>query len=70
MSKNEVWGNNNRDKKDQLSAKVEEFAPAADLKTKGEHQQKRKCSQCGKGYLGQKNSDTCSGACRVAKHRG
>lgn len=41
----------------------------ADLKTKGEHQQKRKCSQCGKGYLGQKNSDTCGDACRQRKSR-
>lgn len=52
-----------------ILAKRVELAKAKDLITKGEHQQKRKCSQCGKSYLGQKNSDTCSGACRVAKHR-
>jgi len=68
VGKNE-WGQNNRDRKNELNSRVEEFAPASDLKTKGEHQQKRKCSQCGKGYLGQKNSDTCGSACRMAKSR-
>ncbi len=58
--------------KDQLARKVEaltEFTKAKDLTSKGEHQQQRKCSQCGKTYLGQQNSDTCGPACRVAKHR-
>ena len=58
-----------QERKNELKAKIETFAPAADLKTKGEHQQKRKCSQCGKSYLGQKNSDTCGSACRMRKSR-
>lgn len=41
----------------------------ADLKTKGEHQERRKCAMCGKSYLGQKNSSTCGDACRKAKSR-
>lgn len=48
---------------------VTELGNNSDLKTKGEHQEKRKCSQCGKGYLGQKNSDTCGDACRQRKSR-
>lgn len=43
---------------------------AKDLKTKGEHQQRMKCSECGKSYLGQKNSSTCGDKCRQRKHRG
>lgn len=50
-------------------SKEEQFAPASDLKTKGEHQQRRKCSMCKKSYLGQKNSGTCSDACRMKKSR-
>lgn len=60
---------NAQNRKNELKARVDEFAPAKDLSTKGEHQQKRKCSQCGKGYLGQQNSDTCGPTCRKRKSR-
>lgn len=43
---------------------------AKDLSTKGEHQSRMKCSQCGKSYLGQKNSSTCGDKCRQRKSRG
>lgn len=43
---------------------------AKDLSTKGEHQQRMKCSECGKSYLGQKNSSTCGDKCRQRKSRG
>lgn len=61
---------NNRDKREALRDRVEELGNNADLKTKGEHQSRMKCSQCGKSYLGQKNSSTCGDACRQAKSRG
>jgi hypothetical protein len=61
----------NEDKRQSLNSRVvSAFQKAKDLVSKGEHQQHRKCSQCGKGYLGQKNSDTCGDACRKAKSRG
>lgn len=43
---------------------------AKDLSTKGEHQSRMKCSECGKSYLGQKNSSTCGDKCRQRKSRG
>lgn len=60
---------NAQNRKNELKAKIDEFAKASDLKTKGEHQQKRNCSQCGKSYLGQQNSDTCGATCRKRKSR-
>lgn len=56
--------------RDTLNKRVTELAAAKDLKTKGEHQQRRKCSQCGDSYLGQANSSTCGDKCRQAKSRG
>ena len=53
----------------ELSDNVTELGNNSDLKTKGEHQQKRKCAMCGKSYLGQKNSSTCGDACRQRKSR-
>ncbi len=53
------------DRKEELMQRVE-----AALKTKTEHQQRRKCSECGKGYLGQANSSTCGDKCRQRKSRG
>lgn len=48
-----------------------ELAAAEDLKhsKKDQHQQRRKCSVCGKSYLGQENSSTCGDACRQKKSR-
>jgi hypothetical protein len=60
----------NEDRREALRSRVESFQNNKDLKTKGEHQQRRKCSQCGKSYLGQENSSTCGDACRKAKSRG
>lgn len=66
------------ERKEALAARVEdiynsvtELARGKDdsLKTKDQKQERRKCSQCGKSYLGQKNSDTCGPACRMKKSR-
>lgn len=69
---------NNKERREELIARVEastateEFrsGKAKDLKTKGEHQQRMKCTECGKSYLGQKNSSTCGDKCRQRKSRG
>lgn len=69
---------NNKTKKQELAARVSkiqvnidilELAAAKDLKSKGEHQQRHSCSECGKKYLGQKNSSTCGDTCRQRKSR-
>lgn len=59
----------NEERKAEIVRRVTELARASDLKTKGEHQQRRKCSVCGKSYLGQENSSTCGDACRQRKSR-
>lgn len=56
----------------ELSRRVNEIVELQnnpDLKTKGEHQQRRKCTECGKSYLGQAHSSTCGDACRKRKQR-
>lgn len=53
----------------ELSARVE-AAIADGYKTKKETQKRKKCSMCGKGYLGQDNSSTCGPTCRKRKSRG
>lgn len=58
----------NKEKKQELAARVE-LAVADGYKTKTETQERRKCSECDKGYLGQKNSSTCSEKCRKRKSR-
>lgn len=61
------------DRKEELMNRVQNILKGsveAALKTKTEHQQRRKCSECGKGYLGQKNSSTCGDKCRQRKSRG
>lgn len=58
----------NEERKRELCDRVE-LAVAKDLSSKGEHQQRRKCSECGKGYLGQENSSTCGPTCRKRKSR-
>lgn len=66
----------NSNRKEVLSIKIEGILSSntalgndPSLKTKGEKQQRRKCSQCGKSYLGQMNSSTCGDACRKRKSR-
>jgi hypothetical protein len=51
---------------------IEELARGVDdsLKTKDQKQNRRKCSECGKSYLGQANSSTCGPTCRSRKSRG
>lgn len=64
---------NNSERKQELANRVEEcFARGRDdsLKTKDQKQNRRKCSECGKSYLGQANSSTCGDACRQRKSRG
>lgn len=70
---------NNKDRRDSLVARIEvilnieeEFARGKDdsLKTKDQAQQRRKCGVCGKAYLGQQNSSSCSSTCRSKKSRG
>lgn len=59
--------------REDLSNRVNEtFARGRDdsLKTKDQKQERRKCSECGKSYLGQKNSSTCGDKCRQRKSRG
>lgn len=58
------------ERREELVARVE-LAAAEDLKDskKDQHQQRRKCSECGKSYLGQKNSSTCGDKCRQRKSR-
>lgn len=68
MSEKAEWGQNNRDRKDSLKSTVDEFAKG-DYKTKNNTEKRKKCSQCGKGFIGRSDQSTCSGACRVAKHR-
>lgn len=46
------------------------LAVADKYKTKTETQKRKKCTICGKGYLGQDNSSTCGSACRKRKSRG
>lgn len=62
---------NNRE--DTIDNRSEDTAPQLqnnpDLKTKGESQQRRKCSECGRTYLGQEHSSTCSDKCRKRKQR-
>ena len=56
---------------DNSSGQVTQFKASKDnLKTKDEHQERMKCSECGKSYLGQKNSSTCGDKCRQRKSRG
>lgn len=66
---------NNSERKQELAARVDaitELARGVDdsLKTKDQKQQRKKCSECGKSYLGQANSSTCGGTCRSRKSRG
>lgn len=69
---------NSKERREELVKRVEAVSEtetfrsgkAKDLKTKGEHQQRMKCSECGKSFLGQKNSSTCSDKCRQRKSRG
>lgn len=63
---------NDTDTPTSLSPTTQAFrsGKAKDLSTKGEHQQRMKCTQCGKSYLGQKNSSSCSDKCRQRKSRG
>lgn len=55
--------------KDALLYRVE-AAISDHYKTKQEKQQRRKCSVCGKGYLGQEGASTCGPTCRKRKSRG
>ena len=60
----------NLERKQALAARVELARGKDDsLKTKDQRQNRRKCANCGKSYLGQKNSSTCGDACRQQKHR-
>lgn len=71
---------NNPQRREELVARVEavtelyteELARGKDdsLKTKDQKQNRRNCSECGKSYLGQKNSSTCGDKCRQRKSRG
>lgn len=58
------------DRREALVARVELAVSKDNLKTKDQHQQKRKCSVCSKSYLGQENSSTCGPTCRKRKSRG
>lgn len=60
---------NNDKRRNELVARVE-LAVSDNYKTKKETQERMKCSECGKGYLGQKNSSTCGPTCRKRKSRG
>lgn len=45
------------------------FAIADNYKTKQETQKRKKCSECGKGFLGQDGAMTCGSACRMKRSR-
>lgn len=61
---------NNQERKEALAARVEELAYRTDnMKTKDNHQKKKKCSECGKGFLGQSDATTCGPTCRKRKSR-
>lgn len=51
-------------------AKNQSLAVSDNYKTKTETQKRMKCTECGKGYLGQSNSSTCGPTCRQRKSRG
>lgn len=42
----------------------------AKLTTKDNHQKRKACTVCKKGYLGAADSSTCGDACRKKKSRG
>lgn len=45
------------------------LAIADGYKTKQEKQKRKKCSECGKGFLGQDGASTCGPKCRMRKSR-
>lgn len=47
-----------------------ELAIVDGYKTKKETQKRKKCSECGKGFLGQDGASTCGPKCRMRKSRG
>jgi hypothetical protein len=62
----------NEERRAALVARVDavDLAIADGYKTKQEKQKRKKCSECGKGYLGQEGSSTCGPTCRKRKSRG
>lgn len=56
------------DRRQELFDRVE-LAIADQYKTKQEKQKRKKCSECGKGFLGQDGASTCGPTCRKRKSR-
>lgn len=57
--------------KEQLAAKVSVTLAKADgYKSKNNTEKMKTCSQCGDGFHGRADQDTCGSACRMAKSRG
>lgn len=52
----------------ELASRVE-AAISDNYKTKQETQKRKKCTVCGKGYLGQVGASTCGPTCRKRKSR-
>lgn len=69
MSQKE-WGNNNRDKKNDLAEKVELAYRVDNMKTRDNHATRNTCSECKKSFEGPSDSKTCSDKCRKRRSRG
>lgn len=62
----------NEDKKQEIADRVSvSLAHRVDkMTTKDNHQKRKTCTMCKKGYLGAADSSTCGDACRKKKSRG